>query len=157
MHYVATLIPNAPGYDVIFADLPGCVSHGDSLDDALRMAAEALSLHVGSMIADGDAIPRPSDIDGARDILRRWHEEDGYDEEPGTLYVPIHFEVEPGEDNAPPVRFTVSMRPDVVRRVDRLAGELGISRSAVLTLAAREWCVRMEEAWLPRFPDEPGE
>lgn len=49
------------GYSVDFPDLPGCVSAGDSLGEALAMAREALSLHLYGMAEDGDAIPAPSD------------------------------------------------------------------------------------------------
>ena len=60
MYYPATFTPHNDGsgrYDVTFADLPGCVSQGASLEDALRMGQEALSLHIGSMIEDGDPLP----------------------------------------------------------------------------------------------------
>jgi len=49
------------GYSVDFPDLPGCVSAGDSLEEALAMARESLSLHLYGMAEDGDAIPAPSD------------------------------------------------------------------------------------------------
>ena len=55
MYYVATLDPHDDGsgrYDVTFADLPGCVTQGTDLEDALRMAQEAVSLHVAGMIAE---------------------------------------------------------------------------------------------------------
>jgi len=48
-------------YSVDFPDLPGCVSAGATLEEALSMAREALSLHLYGMIEDGDAIPKPSD------------------------------------------------------------------------------------------------
>jgi predicted RNase H-like HicB family nuclease len=34
-------------FGVSFPDLPGCVSGGDTLDEARAMAAEALALHLG--------------------------------------------------------------------------------------------------------------
>ena len=49
------------GYSVDFPDLPGCVSAGDSLEEALAMAREALSLHLFGMAEDGDSIPPASD------------------------------------------------------------------------------------------------
>jgi Uncharacterized conserved protein len=49
------------GYSVDFPDLPGCVSAGDSLEEALVMAREALALHLYGMAEDGDTIPAPSD------------------------------------------------------------------------------------------------
>ncbi|MCP3773343.1 type II toxin-antitoxin system HicB family antitoxin [Paenibacillus sp. MZ04-78.2] len=50
------------GYTVSFPDLSGCHTEGDSLEDALTMAKEALGLHLYSMEEDGDSIPVPSNI-----------------------------------------------------------------------------------------------
>lgn len=49
------------GYSVDFPDLPGCISAGDTLEESLSMAREALSLHLYAMIEDNDHIPAPSD------------------------------------------------------------------------------------------------
>ena len=49
------------GYSVDFPDLPGCISAGDTLEEALAMAREALSLHLFGMDEDGEAIPSASD------------------------------------------------------------------------------------------------
>jgi len=48
------------GYGVVFPDLPGCVSGGDSVEDASEMAAPALALHVEGMMEEGLALPPPS-------------------------------------------------------------------------------------------------
>ncbi len=45
---------------VVFPDLPGCVSQGAPEEEALRMAREALSLHLFSMEEDDDDIPESS-------------------------------------------------------------------------------------------------
>lgn len=47
---------------VVFHDLPGCVSQGDNDEDALRMANEALRLHLWGMEEDGDAVPEPTPV-----------------------------------------------------------------------------------------------
>lgn len=66
MLYFATLSPDKKnGYDVTFVDLDGCVSHGTSLEDALLMANEALSLHIETMLEDGDILPEPSSMEEA--------------------------------------------------------------------------------------------
>jgi predicted RNase H-like HicB family nuclease len=46
-------------YGVSFPDVPGCVSAGDTMEEALANAAEALAGHLALMRADGDPIPRP--------------------------------------------------------------------------------------------------
>jgi len=46
-------------WGVTFPDLPGCTSAGDSFEDAVEQAEEALSGHVAAMVADGDIVPPP--------------------------------------------------------------------------------------------------
>lgn len=48
------------GYFVSFPDLSGCITEGDSLEEALRMSKEALELHLYGMEEDGDIIPEPT-------------------------------------------------------------------------------------------------
>jgi predicted RNase H-like HicB family nuclease len=50
-------------YDVSFPDFPGCITAGKTLEEARRMAAEALAFHIEGIIEDGDAIPAPSTLD----------------------------------------------------------------------------------------------
>lgn len=47
-------------YSIWFSDLPGCVSAGETIAEALEGAHEALALHVAGMIEDGENIPSPS-------------------------------------------------------------------------------------------------
>jgi predicted RNase H-like HicB family nuclease len=46
-------------YGVSFPDVPGCISAGDTFEEAVVNAAEALAGHFALMKADGDAIPKP--------------------------------------------------------------------------------------------------
>jgi len=61
--YIA-LIRKEPGsdYGVEFPDFPGCITAGVDLDDARRMAAEALALHIQGMLEDGQTLPTPSQL-----------------------------------------------------------------------------------------------
>jgi predicted RNase H-like HicB family nuclease len=43
-------------YSVSFPDFPGCISAGDTIDEAKDMAHEALQFHIEGMIEDGDRI-----------------------------------------------------------------------------------------------------
>ena len=47
-------------YDVTFPDLPGCVTFGNTLDEAKRMAAEALSGYLASIFERNVRMPKPS-------------------------------------------------------------------------------------------------
>lgn len=49
-------------YSVYFPDLPGCVSSGKSVPEAIKEAREALAFHLWGMEQDGDLIPQPSDF-----------------------------------------------------------------------------------------------
>ena len=50
-------------YGVSFPDFPGCVTAGKTLDEARRLAAEALGLHIEGMMEDREAIPESSTLD----------------------------------------------------------------------------------------------
>jgi len=70
--YYPAIIDKDPDSDfsVIFADFPGCVSAGSTLDEAVLGAHEALTGHVALMIADGDPLPEPTPLEavaGQRD------------------------------------------------------------------------------------------
>jgi predicted RNase H-like HicB family nuclease len=63
-NYIALIRKDAASdFGVYFPDFPGCVSAGATLDEARRMAKEALELHAAGMIADGEALPVPSALD----------------------------------------------------------------------------------------------
>ena len=45
------------GYTATVPALPGCVTFGESIDDAVTMAREAIELYIESLQAHGEAIP----------------------------------------------------------------------------------------------------
>ena len=49
-----------PGYTVVVPDLPGCVTEGDSLANAILMAEDAASGWVLGELEDGKAAPKAS-------------------------------------------------------------------------------------------------
>ncbi len=59
-HYIAIVeAEQDKAIGVWFPDLPGCISAGDSLDEALLNAEEALELWSEAMLESGKNIPRP--------------------------------------------------------------------------------------------------
>lgn len=50
------------GFSIDFPDLPGCVSGADTVEEAMTMAREALSLHLFGLIESNEAIPPASDL-----------------------------------------------------------------------------------------------
>jgi len=53
-------------YGVSFPDVPGCIAAGDTFEEAIANAAEALESHFALMKADGDAIPAPRTFEQLR-------------------------------------------------------------------------------------------
>jgi predicted RNase H-like HicB family nuclease len=118
--YVA-LLRKQPDSDfgVDFPDFPGCVTAGETLEDARRMAAEAIQLHIEGMIEDGEAIPAPSRLD---DIMADPYHRDG-------VAVLIDASVRRSA-----VRINVSLPADLLEAIDRATD----NRSRFLADAARE-------------------
>ena len=45
------------GYTVIVPSLPGCVTYGDTVEEAIEMAKEAIELYIESLKEHGEEIP----------------------------------------------------------------------------------------------------
>lgn len=119
-YYIALIRKEATSaFGVEFPDFPGCISAGDTLDEAVRGAGEALALHVEGMLEDGEAIPEPSafeeiDITGAV-----------------TTLIPL------ADQGRRILRLNITMEEGLVRTIDEIASKSGLSRSAFLANAAR--------------------
>lgn len=51
------------GFGVSVPALPGCTSQGDTREEALSMIREAIAAYIESLVADGDPIPGPVEIE----------------------------------------------------------------------------------------------
>ena len=49
--------PDEGGFTVTVPELPGCITQGETLDEALARAREAIALHVEGLAADGLPVP----------------------------------------------------------------------------------------------------
>ena len=45
------------GYTVTVPSLPGCITYGADIDEAIKMAKEAIELYIESLEAHGEKIP----------------------------------------------------------------------------------------------------
>ena len=45
------------GYTVIVPSLPGCITYGENIDEAIKMAREAIELYVESLREHNEEIP----------------------------------------------------------------------------------------------------
>jgi predicted RNase H-like HicB family nuclease len=118
--YIA-LIRKEPGSDfgVDFPDFPGCVTAGRTLDEARRMASDALDLHVRGMIEDREPIPEPSSLDA---IMADADNREA-----------VAFLVDAPTQPARSVRVNVMLPADLVEAIDRSTN----NRSRFLIDAAR--------------------
>jgi predicted RNase H-like HicB family nuclease len=122
MEYIAYLHKDRDSdYGVSFPDFPGCITAGKTLDEASKMAAEALALHIQGMIEDGDAVPEPSKIDDiATDAAR---------------HGAIAFMVSVDAPDAT-VRVNITARESQLAKIDALAEAAGLTRSSFMVRAA---------------------
>ena len=122
MEYIAYLHKNRKSdFGVSFPDFPGCVTAGKTLEEASRMAAEALSLHIEGMMEDGDEIPEPSTLDAlAKDPAMK-----------GAVAFLVNADAAEKV-----VRFNITARKSQMREIDRRARKKGMTRSAYLIASA---------------------
>ena len=67
MRYVAFIHrEDDSSYGISFPDFPGCVSAGDTVDDAIRLGSEALAFHVEGLSDDGEPIQPPRSVDSIK-------------------------------------------------------------------------------------------
>jgi predicted RNase H-like HicB family nuclease len=50
-------------YGVSFPDVPGCISAGDTFEEAIDNASQALAGHLAIMEADGDPVPHARSLE----------------------------------------------------------------------------------------------
>lgn len=50
------------GFTVNVPSLPGCITFGGTLDEAMSMAREAIELYIESLVAHGEEIPTESEV-----------------------------------------------------------------------------------------------
>ncbi len=66
--YPFTILPLAEdeggGFMVEYADLPGCVSDGDTPEEAIRQGRDAVKAYLLSCAKHGDPIPKPGAASG---------------------------------------------------------------------------------------------
>ena len=104
----------------------------------MRMAQEALSLHLSGMLEDGEKLPKPSSLEEARAKDEAFAKEEGYTLPEGTLHQFVMAEAKKKEES--PVRLSISLKPQIVSLIDQTAEELGLTRSGLIAVATREYC-----------------
>jgi predicted RNase H-like HicB family nuclease len=123
--YIALIHKDADSdYGVSFPDLPGVITAGSNLDEARKMAAEALAFHLEGLSQDGEAAPDPSSLE---DVMAIAENKDG---------VAVLIEAPAAEVKS--VRINVTMPADVLDQIDQYAEKEGFTRSGFLVQAAKK-------------------
>lgn len=128
--YVAVLEHGPEGFGVFFPDLPGCVSAGATVEEAVAGGAEALALHLEGMAEEGLTVPVPSSVYA--------HSKDDYPESDVVALLLIETNIAETRKESP-VRLNVSLPETLVSRIDAAAEAHGLTRSGLLAVAARQW------------------
>lgn len=116
---------DSQAWGVAVPDLPGCFSAGDTLEEALDNARQAIDQHVEVLIEDGQDIP-------AAQPLSTWQADPDY---AGWVWAVVDVPVEKYLGPAEKINITVPRL--VLARIDDHAKARGLSRSGFLVEAAR--------------------
>ena len=127
MKFIIAIEPGTQtsAWGVAVPDLPGCFSAGDSLDEAMDNARQAIDQHVEIMIEDGAPIPRARSLAvlQADAAIAGWVW--------AVVDVPVEKYLGPAE------KINITVPRLVLARIDEYAKSQGISRSGFLVEAAR--------------------
>lgn len=111
-------------WGVVVPDLPGCFSAGDTLDEAIDNAREAIELWLESALDDGNDVPSPGKVAEHRKNP----------EFEGWLWAVV--EVSPALLSTKTVRLNVSLPESLLYRIDNYAKAHHLTRSGFLAKAA---------------------
>ena len=111
-------------YGVSFPDLPGVITAGSNLDEARKMANEALAFHLQGLAEDGEPAPEPSSLE---EVMSVRENKDGV----AVLIAAPNAEVKS-------VRINVTLPADVLEQIDQYAEREGFTRSGFLAQAAKK-------------------
>jgi predicted RNase H-like HicB family nuclease len=125
---VYALIHDEAGvFGISFPDFPGCVSGGESAEEALARGREALAFHIAGMAEDGDAIPP------IRSFTELRKDKAFNKVAKGAILALVPADL-PGRA----ARINISIEEGLLDRIDQAAKARGESRSRFLATAAKE-------------------
>ena len=117
------------GYGVTVPDLPGCFSAGDTLEEAIESAHEAVACHIEGLLMDGEPVP-------AQAPLEDHQASDGGD----GIWALVTVDISKLSSKARRINITVPAR--VLAIVDEAAAREGETRSGLLARAALSYVQR---------------
>ncbi len=114
-------------YGVTVLDLPGCYSAGETIDEAIDQAREAIECHVEAMLQEGESIPSAHSIEQHRANPDYAH---------GIFaFVDVDINKLAGASE----RINITMPKLILRRIDAYAKKASLARSTFIANAALEY------------------
>jgi predicted RNase H-like HicB family nuclease len=111
-------------FGVVVPDLPGCFSAGDTMDEAIANAEEAINVWIEAALDQGAEIPAPSPV-------ARWANDAEYS---GWVFGVIKVDPAALDETIERVNITIPKR--VLYRLDQKAKSSGESRSGYIARLA---------------------
>ena len=117
-------------YGVTVPDLPGCFSAGDTLDEAIDSAQEAISFHIEGLLMQGGTIPDQAQLEAhqANEIHA------------GAIFAIVTIDISKLSGKAKRINITVPGR--VLTIIDEAAAREGETRSGLIARAALRYVER---------------
>lgn len=111
---------------VVVPDLPGCFSAGDTMDEAINNAHEAILLHLETYLDEGKPFPKATSVEDHRQNP----------EFSGWVWALVNADLSQIDNSVERINITVPKR--ILRAIDEGAKRAGESRSAFLSRAGLE-------------------
>ena len=129
MRYPVAIEPGneSQAFGVVVPDLPGCFSAGDTLEEAMTKAEEAIAAWIEVALDTGQDIPQPSSVE----VLRKQHKE-------WRAWVWAVINIDPAVLDDTLERVNISLPRRVLHRLDALARATGETRSGFVARMALE-------------------
>lgn len=127
MKFVIAIEPGdaTHAFGVVVPDLPGCFSAGDTLDEAIDMAREAIDFYCETLIEDGGEVP----------LARPLAEHQADPDFAGWIWAVVEVPVE--RYFGPAEKINITLPRLLLAKIDSYAKSHGETRSGFLAEAAR--------------------
>jgi predicted RNase H-like HicB family nuclease len=110
-------------YGVVVPDLPGCFAAGETLDEALHNAREAILLHLEALLDEGEPVPEASPLE------RHAHDPEYVE------WIRAVVDVDISQIQGPARRINVTIPARVLHKIDAAAARAHETRSGFLARA----------------------
>ena len=114
-------------FGVVVPDLPGCFSAGDTMEEAIDKAEEAIAAWIEVALDAGQDIPQPSSVEALRKAHKEW-----------KAWAWAVVNVDPAVLDDTLERVNISLPRRVLHRLDALARATGETRSGFVARMALE-------------------